>query len=742
MDRGSSIPHVPNSIIEDSMSEVLSLFALHPFFQSIKSNEGGVTVKTIKILFVILFSLAVAACGGGGGGGSSTAAAPTYSISGTVTGTTAVTLSVTGGTANTGATTDASDSYTVTGLSNGNYTVTPSKSGYTFTPSSRSVAINGANMTVVNFAVVKNSVLANISGAVSGTWVEGVTITISGDERGTAITDAAGSYSFGSLASGASYTFTPALAGYTFTPASRTVAVAAGSDTAVVVPAMTAASTIASYSISGTVSYPVGSNTGPIGIRLIPCPGCSSVLGTVADSSGAYTVRGLQPGTYTVVAEMDALGTGMPNATNPTGNSLPVNIPLLNPANQANVNFSVADPSPVPAPGTPGSLRVAPGNNSALVMYSPTEGAYGREYATSYRIYYGTTPSASDGSVDFAAQGDRTINFHVLSGLTNGDKLYFRMSSFVGTTESALTAQPAISEFVTIGEITAGTRTVSGTVTSPGTATGVMIVGLYSSTTGVYFTRIPSPVSPQQSYSIAGVRDGSYFPFAVIDANGNGAIDIGEINNINAISGLITVAGNSTGNDFALSSASATSSVNTEHYWDGVWHSYRLMLGVNDGTKRAVAVTLVSGPNVAVPIDMSANRVITLDPNARPNIVDSYLFKVTFSDATTEIISASVTGVLDSFATNLAASAGITPTFTWAAPTAPPASYIYRLVLWGDADQISWRYPQDFGLPSTTLSVLYSGAALTSGYSYQWGVQVRDANGNSATKPSNFTAVP
>lgn len=38
-------------------------------------------------------------------------------------------------------------SYGFAGLYNGNYTLTPSKTGYTFTPSSISVTVSGANVT-------------------------------------------------------------------------------------------------------------------------------------------------------------------------------------------------------------------------------------------------------------------------------------------------------------------------------------------------------------------------------------------------------------------------------------------------------------------------------------------------------------------------------------------------------------------------------------------------------------------
>jgi len=317
------------------------------------------------------------------------------------------------------------------------------------------------------------------------------------------------------------------------------------------------------------------------------------------------------------------------------------------------------------------------------------------------------------------------------------------MTALIGATESPSTA---VFGPVTIGAAAGpNTSTVSGAVTFPGAATGTMIVGLYSSTTGVYFTRNAITVNNPQNYTIAGVRDGSYFPFAVIDANGNGVLDIDEISNVNAVGGLITVASDTTSN-ITLSSASATASVNTEHYSSPGWNTYSLTLGVNDGTKHAVAVTLDSGPNVAVPFDMGANRVISLG-TTRPKIGDRYTFTVTYSDNSSETLPVSVSGVLDSFATNLAATGGVTPTFSWAAPISPPASYIYRLTLWGNTDSMYWRYPQDFGLPSTTLSVLYNvdgkassptGSSLTSGNSYNWAVQVRDANGNSASGQATY----
>ncbi|MFO1494517.1 MAG: carboxypeptidase regulatory-like domain-containing protein [Lysobacterales bacterium] len=81
-----------------------------------------------------------------------TAVATTYSISGTITtsGGTAISgVSVSTGAAS--ATTNASGAYTISGLANGSYTLTPSLSGYTFSPTSLSATISGANLSAQNF---------------------------------------------------------------------------------------------------------------------------------------------------------------------------------------------------------------------------------------------------------------------------------------------------------------------------------------------------------------------------------------------------------------------------------------------------------------------------------------------------------------------------------------------------------------------------------------------------------------
>jgi hypothetical protein len=106
-------------------------------------------------------------------GGTITIIQPTFNISGTITpaangsGAT-VTLS---GAGSATATADSSGNYTFTGLANGAYTVTPSKTGFVFTPASRSVTVSGANQTAVSFTAASRCDLNN-DGAVNALDVQ------------------------------------------------------------------------------------------------------------------------------------------------------------------------------------------------------------------------------------------------------------------------------------------------------------------------------------------------------------------------------------------------------------------------------------------------------------------------------------------------------------------------------------------------------------------------------------------
>jgi hypothetical protein len=109
----------------------------------------------------------------------------TYAVSGAVTTTSGAAISdVRVSNGSTSATTNASGQYTLTGLANGTYTLSPSLAGYTFSPSSQSVTVNGANVTGLNFTgtvassgstIVHN---VNLPSASTGNWSSAYQVTI------------------------------------------------------------------------------------------------------------------------------------------------------------------------------------------------------------------------------------------------------------------------------------------------------------------------------------------------------------------------------------------------------------------------------------------------------------------------------------------------------------------------------------------------------------------------------------
>jgi hypothetical protein len=84
-----------------------------------------------------------------------------YTVSGTVSAGSGATVTLSGGTTATKIA-DASGNFSFT-VPNGTYTVTASKSGYTMTPTSRSVTVNGANVSGVTFTASANSGSTKVS---------------------------------------------------------------------------------------------------------------------------------------------------------------------------------------------------------------------------------------------------------------------------------------------------------------------------------------------------------------------------------------------------------------------------------------------------------------------------------------------------------------------------------------------------------------------------------------------------
>ncbi|MGB8476021.1 MAG: choice-of-anchor D domain-containing protein [Candidatus Acidiferrum sp.] len=112
-----------------------------------------------------------------------------FSLSGTInpaTGGSGSTLTLSGAASAT-TTADSSGNYMITGLANGTYTLVPSHAGYTFTPSSQSMTVKGANVTGVNFTDTAATVAPTITTQpVNQTVTAGQTATFTVVAGGTA----------------------------------------------------------------------------------------------------------------------------------------------------------------------------------------------------------------------------------------------------------------------------------------------------------------------------------------------------------------------------------------------------------------------------------------------------------------------------------------------------------------------------------------------------------------------------
>jgi len=112
---------------------------------------------------------------------------PGFSISGTISpsaGGSGATLTLTGA-ASTTTTADNSGNYVFAGLPNGTYGVAPNHVGYTFSPSSQSTTVNGANVTGVNFTANPVSVPPSITSLNPASGPVGTSVTITGTNFGS-----------------------------------------------------------------------------------------------------------------------------------------------------------------------------------------------------------------------------------------------------------------------------------------------------------------------------------------------------------------------------------------------------------------------------------------------------------------------------------------------------------------------------------------------------------------------------
>jgi len=205
---------------------------------------------------------------------------PTFTISGNA-GVAGAILSYTDGTAKT-ATTDGSGNYSFSVSNNWTGTVTPSKSGYTFTPVSRSYSNVTSDQAVQNYTgapvIVPTFTISGNAG------VAGAILSYTDGTAKSATADGSGNYSF-SVSNNWTGTVTPSKSGYTFTPASRSYSNVTSSQTG-----QNYTATLITFMISG--------NAGVAGAILSYTDGTAK--SATADGSGNYSFSASNNWTGTV----------------------------------------------------------------------------------------------------------------------------------------------------------------------------------------------------------------------------------------------------------------------------------------------------------------------------------------------------------------------------------------------------------------------------------------------------------
>jgi len=632
--------------------------------------------------------------------------------------------------------------------------------GTTVGPNTYTVAVNAAGSQVSGHIDLTNNC--------GGITLPQITLSINTSPVQTTNTDSSGNYSFASIPNG-TYTITPSITGPSsvFYPATLTNVVVNNT-------ALNQENILASlgYTVSGTVSYG-GAQTGQVYVSLNSNNCGGNPLGTSISAAGAFTIRGVPPGAYTLTSWMDTLGFGYANASAPSGSTSPIDVSN---ANNSGASATMTDPAAYTLTSGPTLDSISPIDQGVVVNFGAitTHPSSGNkvELPTSYTIQWSTSSTfTSPTSYNIKAGGANGTGVWFLSNsipslagkFSNSTPYYFRASGNVGGVAGPWTVYGGGTPLsVTIGAPTGGS-TVSGAITFSATPTGPLYVGFFDQNTGnAYGTRVASPVSPQ-NYTVQVPNGTNYFFFVILDQNNDGVVDSGDITNTGGNNDKVpyVVSGNQTAN-FTLAPAGSTASVTTQHWtqtFSGITGSgFNLNFNVRAGTKLPVSVTLMSGPHVINPIDMG--KCTDCGSNqfqyyvgiggTTPAVNDAYGFKVTYNNGTSETVTASVTAVLNAFATNLAPTTGSStstqPTFTWTDP-ASASSYTYQFYISDNNGNQIWQIPSNNsksnGFSSSITSITWgtdptgdssntpSPSILTTGVQYNWQIQLQDTNGNS-----------
>lgn len=582
-----------------------------------------------------------------------------------------------------------------------NVTVTDSESTpVTAGPDTYSIQVNPAGSSVSGQLFLQNYCY-NGNSNLPVTFTVTLTNSSTNQVQATTTTDTNGDYSFTAIPDG-TYTITPSIAGAAslFYPTSISTGALSASGTNNLQGQNFNAEV--GFTVSGTVSYS-GSQTGQTYVE-VNNNSCGSSTGTgiaTLTSGGAFTVRGVSPGSNTVVAWMDPLGQGSQNAIDPTGSaSITVD------ANVSNADITIADPTFTTPTSNPTIQVIVPTPQGVLIEFNPSQNSNGEEDANQYTVQWSTSPTLGGGtgggqflniagSHTFKAGGGHGtwLLTNALLGagtFASGQTYYFQARSFntldtanphpSGWCNYTSTGCSGITGFtgVTIGAVpcTGSCTSVSSSVTIPNSITinsgAPLYLGLVQITgggnpTGIYVTEIASPVNGANDFTVTVPSGSNYAVVGVLDQNNSGDFGVGTISNTNDLNqGTLTISGSTqTVAGITLPTANSVATVSTlfsSSSCQGCGSpstNYQLHFNVEEADKLPVAVTITSGPNLintsgTVAIDMASNcqdcgtpqsQYYTTLPGGTPHVGDTYDFTVTYSDGSKDTGTA-VTGAV------------------------------------------------------------------------------------------------
>jgi hypothetical protein len=615
-----------------------------------------------------------------------------------------------------------------------------------------------------------------------------ITVSINTNPVQQTTTDSNGGYSFANVPGG-TYTVTPLYSGTgissMFYPANQSVVVSGTNMIA------NFNATIG-YTVSGNVSYNGAYTEGQIYLLLksTSCGG-NNTLGTsipfsALSSGGAFNIRGVPPGNYTLQAWIDTLGNGAQNTTYPTGSASVT----VSTANVTSAAVALSDPTVAAPVLTPNLKSISPVDQGVVINFGAIANYNGVESVTSYTVEWSEDSnfvSPAPSFATFKATGTGTgvwmLNYYNLANLGSTGSLlnthtyYFRARGEVAAGSGSWSPT---SNAVTIGAPPVTGFTVSGTVyVDPSiTPSGPLYIGFYDQSAGdVYYAELTN-VSAANGYTVQLPYGTNYFFFGILDQNNDGMIDAGDASNANQNnSAPVSVTGNETGVDLTLPSQPSNATVTTQSWQNtsagGTSTGYNLNFQVREGVKLPVSTTLISGPNVMDPVDIGActncgnpqfDYYVNVNSDT-PQVGDTYTLQATYSDLPTDTgnVTAVVGEVLNDpsyFVTSLSpsgtATGNTTPTFTWTYPTNSNAgNFTYRFWLCCDATgNTIWQIPasdtNSNGFSNSITQIVWNTdptgnsynkptvTALTPGTTYTWQIQAQDSNGNSTQTQMYF----